>query len=250
MPRPGTRPHRPEEFAAYLRTPTPVLLVGGQAVNLWALYFGDATAGLAPFVSADADVLGNKETLRALGHVAKIRPQFFPLKPPSNEVGVITVPGPDGNDLLIEVLRSVHGVSETELRNPAYLFELGESKTQVLVPSPIGLLRAKIANSHDLKQTGRQDLKHVRILARVLPRYLQQLLDTASGEAADQLTERKVMEYAESLLNLLRAPPSKKVFRQLRLSRSDLFEGLTPSPSFTKFDRFMKVRLPRILPFE
>lgn len=250
MPEPVKRSHGPEEFASCLRTPAPVLLVGGQAVNLWALYFGDVTEDLAPFVSANADVFGNRETLEELGQIAKIKPQFFPLKPPSNEIGVVTIPGPDGNVLLVEVLKSVHGVSEIELRNPAYLFELGESKTQVLVPGPIALLQAKIANAYDLNQTGRQDLKHVRILARVLPRYLQQLLDTAADDATGQLTGRGVIDFAESLLKLLRASKSKTVFTNLGLPRSSLFDGLVTPLPFSKFERFLRDRLPRALPPE
>ena len=157
---------------------------------------------------------------------------------------------PDGNVLLVEVLKSVHGVSETELRNPAYLFELGESKTQVLVPGPIALLHAKIANAYDLNQTGRQDLKHVRILARVLPRYLQQLLDTAGDDATGQLTERGVIDFAECLLKLLRASKSKTVFTKLGLPGSSVFEGLVPPLSFSRFERFLRDRLPRTLPPE
>ena len=248
MARSSPPSRRPEEFASCLRTPSPVLLVGGQAVNLWALYFADVTADLAPFVSADADVLGSRETLEAIGRVAKIQPQFFPLKPPSNEIGVISIPGPDGNSLLIEVLRSVHGVSEADLRNPAYLFEIGESNTHVLVPGPIALLRAKIANAHDLNQTGRQDFKHVRILARVLPRYLQQLADTAAVDTTGQLTERTVIDTCETLLTLLRHPKSKQVFANIGLSRSEIFDGLVPAPSFSKLARFAQTRLPRALP--
>ena len=248
MPKPARRAHGPDEFASYLKTPTPVLLVGGQAVNLWALYFGDVTEDLAPFVSAGADVLGNRQTLEALGKVAKIKPQFFPLKPPSNEIGVVTIPGPDGNVLLVEVLKTVHGISETELRTPAYLFQLGKAKTQVLVPGPIALLQAKIANAHDLNQTGRQDLKHVRILIRVLPRYLQQLLDTVAKDPTAQLTERGVVDYAEALLKLLRSSKSKKIFTHLGIARSAVFDDLSPSPSSTKFQQFMQIRLPRALP--
>jgi hypothetical protein len=47
-----------------LATTEPVLLVGGQAVNLWALYHQDCTKQLAPFVSRDVDVLGDRQTER------------------------------------------------------------------------------------------------------------------------------------------------------------------------------------------
>ncbi len=250
MPKPAQLPRRPDEFASYLKTPEPVLLVGGQAVNLWALYFGDVTADLAPFVSADADVLGNRETLESLGRIAKTKPQFFPLRPPSNEVGVVTISGSDGNTLLVEVLRSVHGVTEAELRNPAYLFELGESQTQVLVPGPIALLRAKVANAQDLDQAGRQDLRHVRILTRILPKYLQQLADTASSDTPGTLTDRAVVDYAESLLKLLREPKSKKVFSDIGLPRTALFLGLVAPPFLSKLEQFLKIRLPKALPPE
>ncbi|MFX3681359.1 MAG: hypothetical protein ACN6I3_00390 [bacterium] len=250
MPKPAETPRRPDEFASYLKTPEPVLLVGGQAVNLWALYFGDVTADLAPFVSADADVLGNRETLESLGRIAKTKPQFFPLRPPSNEVGVVTISGSDGNTLLVEVLRSVHGVTEAELRNPAYLFELGEYRTQVLVPGPIALLRAKVANAHDFDQTGRQDFRHVQILARILPKYLQQLVDTAASKSPGALTDRTVVDYAESLLKLLREPKSKKVFGELGISRTALFLKLVTPPSLPKFGQFLEIRLPKALPPE
>jgi hypothetical protein len=87
-PLPSDAQPRPiSDFAALLATKEPVLLVGGQAVNLWALYYESRTIELAPFVSRDVDVLGDRETLKVLGVVAGTKPQFFPLRPPTNEVG-------------------------------------------------------------------------------------------------------------------------------------------------------------------
>lgn len=43
-------PRPPEDFAGLLATKEPVLLVGGQAVNLWALYYHSHTAKLAAFM--------------------------------------------------------------------------------------------------------------------------------------------------------------------------------------------------------
>ena len=44
---PDSSERQPEEFAAVLATDEPLFLVGGQAVNLWALYYRERTAGLA-----------------------------------------------------------------------------------------------------------------------------------------------------------------------------------------------------------
>jgi hypothetical protein len=62
-----------------------VLLVGGKAINLWALYYGKRTKNLAPLVSRDVDVLGDRQTLTDLAKVVGAKPQFFPLKPPSTK---------------------------------------------------------------------------------------------------------------------------------------------------------------------
>jgi hypothetical protein len=69
MPLPAdAAPRPPGDFAPLLATKEPLLLVGGQAVNLWALYSEAHTAELAPFVSRDVDVLGDRETLQTLGN--------------------------------------------------------------------------------------------------------------------------------------------------------------------------------------
>ena len=63
MPMPfEAAPRPPEDFASLLATKEPVLLVGGQAVNLWALYYEARTVELAPFVSRDVDILGDRES--------------------------------------------------------------------------------------------------------------------------------------------------------------------------------------------
>src|SRR5690606_19004976 len=102
----------------------------------------------------------------------------------------------------------------------------------------------------DLDQAGRQDLRHVRILTRILPKYLQQLADTASSDTPGTLTDRAVVDYAESLLKLLREPKSKKVFSDIGLPRTALFLGLVAPPFLSKLEHFLKIRLPKALPPE
>lgn len=234
-------PRPPEDFAPLLATQEPVLLVGGQAVNLWALYYGDRTVEMAPFVSRDVDVLGDRATLEALGKVAGTRPQIFPIRPPTNELGVVITKDANGLPLLIEVLRHVHGVSNEELREPAYTMALG--KTHVRVPGPIALLQAKIANVSDIAQTGRQDARHVTILARLMPAYLA-ALQTAAVEG--RMEERKLIEFLERLLAVVTAKPAHKVFEQLRLDARQLFHELG-NEKLAKLKAFLEKRLPRAL---
>ncbi len=241
-PRPSdAEPRPPQDFAPLLATREPVLLVGGQAVNLWAMYYETRTAALALFVSRDVDVLGDRETLAALGKLAGTKPQFFPVKPPTNEIGVVMAKDHNGFPLLIEVLRYVHGVSNAELRESVYTMAIGE--THVQVPGPIALLQAKIANVADIAQTGRQDARHVVILAQVIPAYLEDLQKAAIEGRMD---ERKLIEFLERLLAVVTTGKSRKVFRELQLDARRLFPDLAPK-NLPKLRGFIDKRLPRRL---
>jgi hypothetical protein len=192
MPHPSeSLPRPPGDFADALATPAPVLLVGGQAVNLWAIYYEDRTRDLAPFVSRDVDVLGDRQTLTDLAATIGAKPQFFPLKPPSNEIGVVIAHDDSGQAMLVEVLRNVHGVTNEELRDSAFEMAIGSKSVRVRVPGPVALLKAKIANASDLPQSGRQDARHVLILAQLMPAFLD---DFVASIKHGRMTERALMD--------------------------------------------------------
>lgn len=234
-------PRPPADFSGFLATKKPVLLVGGQAVNLWALYYEAHTVDLAPFVSRDVDVLGDRETLAALGQVAGAKPQFFPVKPPTNEVGVVIAKDSNGFPVLIEVLRYVHGVSNEELREPVYTLALGEVTVQF--SSPIALLQGKIANVADIAQSGRQDGRHVLILAQLIPAYLR---DLQQAVVAGGMSERQLIEYLERLLAVVSSAKGKKVLTSLEIAPAALYAGLGDR-DLTKLTAFLEKRLPRAL---
>jgi hypothetical protein len=245
MPHPSdATPRPPEDFARVLAAPEPLLLVGGQAVNLWALYYEDRTRDLAPFVSRDADVLGDRATLQLLGRLAGKQPQFFPLKPPSNEIGVVIASDATGASLLIEVLRSVRGATNEELSQPAYQFAIGDPGVRVMAPGPIALLQAKVANLAEINQQGRQDGRHVVILARIMPAYLDDLRALAAEGAME---ERKLIELLEQLLRVVTSAHGQKACTDLRLAPREFFAGLT-SQGLPKVRAFLEKRLPRLLP--
>jgi hypothetical protein len=239
----GTKARSPADFASLLNTSEPSLLVGGQAVNLWALYYRDRTADLAPFVSRDADILGDKETLVELGRVVGVKPRFFPISPPTNEVGVVIAKDSDGSPLLIEVLRYVNGVTNDELREPTYPLDIGKDQVRVQIPGPIALLKAKIANLVTINQTDRQDARHVLILCRVLPAYL---LDLESAAISGTLSERKLIEFLEQLVAIVTDREAVKILANLKISRLSIF-SLLKGESLRKLRNFLEERLPRAI---
>lgn len=234
----GARP--PADFARLLATREPVLLVGGQAVNLWALYYQGRASDLAPFVSRDVDVLGDREVLRELGRLAGTKPQFFPTKPPGNEVGVVIAKDAHGEALLIEVLRYVRGPTNEELSSPVYTMMLGS--TTVRVPGPIALLQAKIANLAEIAQSGRQDGRHVLILSRVMPAYLE---DLRAATAAGRMEERKLIGFLERLLAVVSTKAAVRAFDALKVDPLAMF-GELQAGNLSKVAAFLRERLPRL----
>jgi hypothetical protein len=220
------------------------MLVGGQAVNLWALAYGERTKDLMPFTSRDADVLGDAEILNELAKLAGEKPQLFPLRPPTNEVGVVVAKDMAGEPMLIEVLRYVKGVTNDELAEPYYLMALGSREVKVKVPGPIALLKAKLSNVIGLSQTGRQDARHVVILARVMPAYLA---DLEASARAGRMNERMMIELLEKLLATVTEKRNRKALGDLAIDPFGLFSGLN-SDKLPRLQAFLEKRLPRALP--
>lgn len=237
-------PREPEAFAEILATAAPLLLVGGQAVNLWAMYYSERTADLAPFVSHDVDVLGDRRTLARIASLAGCEPRFFPMRPPTNEVGVVMAKDAQGNTLPVEVLSHVHGIGNDELREWVYTVQIGDSGVSVQIPGPISLLQAKVANVADLSQGNRQDERHVRILAALIPAYLVDLHSTVEHRC---LTEKRMLSALERLLAVVTSTSGKTVTDRLGIAPSAMFAELKASRE-SKVYAFLTKRLPRMFP--
>ena len=221
-----------------------MLLVGDQAVNLWALYYKERVLDLAPFVSRDADVLGDQETLAELGRAIGVRPTFFPIHPPSNEIGFVIAKDSAGLPLLVEVLRYVNGVKNEELRDPIYEFAVGEKPVTVRVPGPIALLKAKISKVAFIKQAGRQDGRHVAILLRILPAHL---FDLQNAAISGQISEQKLLGTIEQLVAAVTDKTTQRILSELSFDPAALFSELN-GEHLPKLKGFLDKRLPRLFP--
>ena len=235
------KPRGPEDLVDLLKTQDPVFLVGGQAVNLWALHYFERVTDLAPFVSRDIDILGDYSTLEEIARLAKAKAQTFPTRPPTNAIGIVIAHDKNGDPILIEVLKYVHGIKEDELREPSYTFTVGTAKTPICVPGPVALFKAKVANLTDLSQAGRQDTKHVQILARILPDYWK---DIGNAVRSEQLTERTFIQYLESVFEVASCPKGKTVLQKLSIPLRSLFLNLEKE-ALPKVESFIEKRLNR-----
>jgi len=239
----NSAPKKPEDFASLLLSDEPLFIVGGQAVNLWALYYNERTADLQPFTSRDLDILGDSNTLNHISKLVGKKATFFPMRPPTNEVGVVVGETPAGETLPIEVLSYINGITNDELKSHSYTMGFENSDALVKVPDPIALLQAKIANVIDLPQAERQDEKHVKILVKLIPAYLNDIYLSMKNE---RITEREMINILEDLLTTTTSPKAFKVCATLDISLGTLFAELQPG-HYQKLNSFLNKRLPQIL---
>jgi hypothetical protein len=170
------------------------VVVGGQAVNLWAYQYCEAAIELKellPFASEDLDFYGGRVEAvickEALGGKVKLNKDFDP----SPNAGVVLVNRQD-KVLRIDFLASVYGLNDAEITGTALPF-LGQDKLagiQVRVLHPVLCLEGKLRCLRGLPQGGRQDLKHVVMSTLCVKELLRNLIRKDEPRSGLKLVER------------------------------------------------------------
>lgn len=233
--------HAPDEFRRVLEHPVAPIVIGGQAVNIWALYYLKKRPQLnefAPFLSKDCDIFvpkgGEEEIARDSGwHLVRAKGgKASPVRAFLKSKDAV------GNSLLVEVLWTVYGMESDDLKKHADL-DIDGLRVRVLTP-PV-LLKGKIENMQKLPQAGRQDLKHVRILIGCVAETIaENLLDLELGN----IKSRSVIRLLEYCRSVVTSPGAIRLARTEGLDWNHAFPprlSRTPSP---QVERFCRHRLP------
>lgn len=225
------------------REPLP-LLVGGQAVNLWALVYARNSAVLAelePFLSRDCDLFGDSDTLRRLAEATHWKVTFSPKGQPSPVVGFLTGRDVVGRELTVEVLYAVKGLQPSDLARET-IVKLDDKPYRTL--SPVTLLKAKLANLVEMPQTEpgltRNDLKHVRILVPCIAGYLSEAHERCLGGT---LSERGLANLFEETVQVVTSEYAQQVRRTEQLDLLQCFPANLESSSLPKVQSFWTHRL-------
>lgn len=157
------------------------VLIGGQAVNLWAdRYQQDSCEWdeLRPYTSRDLDYHGGLAEARLAMRVLHARGRLNTGSDPGPNAGVLQVALPDGRELLVDILTGVYGVSAAEIERTAVSWSgvglLSDLTLRVI--HPLLLIEAKTASLRGLPQAGRQDAKHLRMLILIVRQWLREQL--------------------------------------------------------------------------
>ena len=224
-----------EELASVFRTLQAAgwdaVLVGGQAVNVWACRYeqdGRAWHELRPYTSRDLDYHGGLAEARLAMRVLAARGHLNTGSDPSPNAGVLKVSLPDGHELLVDILTGVFGLSAAEVERTAVTW----SGTGVLsglnlrVIHPLLLLEGKAAALRGLPQADRQDAKHLRMLVLIVRQWLREQL-------ADP---RKVFRAVERLAACTVSPDGLQAFAQgIDLAQALPLDDMRAAAGFAAF---------------
>lgn len=171
----------PHDYRALFVGADAPTVVGGQAINLWAIVYLDRDVrNRVVHGSHDMDVVSGAKALAFL----KTLPDWKFSPTPMKHFGVgITAKlqsvAPDGRVLLVEVLHSVAGLGDADLRRVS---EVAVRGIKYRLLDPIAMLKAKAYNVRKFKQDGdppRHDREHLELIARCVPEFLRELHDGA-----------------------------------------------------------------------
>jgi hypothetical protein len=230
----------PEAFTEIICHPSLPLTVGGQAVNIWATHYKTRDPSLldfAPFLSHDCDVVADSNSLADLGNAT--RGWTLHLVEPGAASPVVghLVRKSDLDDLLVEELYAIHGLSQTDLEDWS---ELVRDHSVVRLLGPLTLLKSKIANLNNFPQGDRQDERHVRTMIRCVRCFIQDYSDLVDrGEK----NEREMVRMLERLLAIVTSQRAQGAARKYGIHFRQCFPESLESSPFEKVRRFATVRL-------
>jgi len=240
-------PREPSDFAEILTLPESPLLVGGQAVNVWAEHFASRDSRLEayrPFISKDADVFGDQALAERIAAASGWKLRYYG-EPRTIAVGVLTKEIPGKEPLLVEIIRSVNGLTSRDLAD-SDLVELRPGQVY-RIPSPIVLLKAKLANVAEIDQAKRQDIRHVQMLIPCVREYLCEAIEEAR---ANRMTEREIIDLLEAARELCTAPRNLGLIREHGFELREVFPLHLANSELDKIANFAQFRLSAMFPEE
>lgn len=197
--------------------PAPTV-VGGQAVNLWAINYLTPEVPKENLVSKDLDIVASKE---ALAKLKRVPGWVFQPRQTKNwmdsRLGALRSASADGRPLLVEILHSVHGLDKTDLEAAAYIKSEG---VVYRVLDPVAMLKAKTANVRDIDQVGppvRQDRLHLQLIVRCVPEFLR---DVHQSAVTDRGREKEALTVVSRAF---------KTLQNAKTAQTSQAEGILPA---------------------
>ncbi len=218
-----------------------VVLVGGQAVAIWASRLEDRIADtlVEAVASRDIDLLGNFSDLRQSAALLNARVRVATFEDRTPLTGVAIFLDTEGHERRLDVMASVYGMSAEDIRRTAIEAELlvgGDRRVPLWVMHPERCMESRFHNSALAnKQT---DLAWRQLRASIVcARAFSQLLLDERGEAAI----RDVLKLNERIFSFSQGERCSKLASDRGIEAFDAVLDDDRLP-----ERFRTVRLPQM----
>lgn len=196
-------------------------LIGGQAVNVWAEVYSDhapEVRSYAPFTSRDCDIRVSYDLWKKIG---KILPGSLAksTSPAEGQLGIFHIKGTPAKT--IDLFDGVYGLTKKEVERAqerSLLFE------KIRVIDPLFLFKAKCHNLAHLPQDGRNDERHLLILATILPKHFSNLLSQVSNnpQTNNEISERNFLKEIKLFLSFSKDKYVRNALKKLDIQLIDL----------------------------
>ena len=201
---------------------TEALLVGGQALAVWASYFQVEPVGaLAEKVTLDADFIGGREVAMKLGSALQWHVYLPTFEDATPQTAKVSMTLPDGGVKQIDFLSAISGLDTARVQSRAAELEL-PSGARVRILAPLDVLESRLRNLDALPtKRNSMGIAQAELAIAVVAKFFELLIE--SGEkvrtvldavkrmgqiALDPRLSRVCFEYS---LNPLAAVPVSRI---------------------------------------
>lgn len=193
--------------------------------------------GFRPFISKDADIVGDRALAERIAEITKWK--FTPYhEPRAIGLAMLTKELPNNVKLIVEVIGSVNGLTSKDLVD-SDLVELVPGQVYRL-PSPIILLRAKLANVAQIDQSRRQDVRHVKMLIPCVREYLR---ESHAESIVGKINDRDLVNLFEAARSLYSDPRNAELGRKHSFELAEIFPREFFRSPIAKVARFFDYRM-------
>lgn len=163
-----------------------LILVGGQAIGLWARLYKPALndAGLVAPSTTDIDFLGRRAWVTTIAEQldgTALLPELFD---PTPAAGIVLFTDPAGCRRQLDVLHHVYGMKPDDLVSTAQHVRLGSGARGVLVMHPQRCMESRLHNTIGLGRRDPRSLHQARVAIACAREFSRRLIDHADPDPA------------------------------------------------------------------
>jgi hypothetical protein len=212
------------------------ILVGGQSLAFWVAHYGIPIAANRTAISIDADFLGGKEVVSAIGKGFTSQVIFPHPDAITAIVGNVRILPDDETYMNVDVIHKVVGIAASKVRERSVEVRFGES-THIRVMHPLHVLRSRMLNFRLLQEKRNENtVMQMRLAIQVAKYYIADLNGNMPVKG-----NRAALKCIEEVVALAKSGPGR--FAKLHGIN---FEDAIPFAIIAS-DNFQQKRAPRIV---